>query len=398
MNDISTTIYVPKKIKVGFNNRNDTYTGKLAYIIYYDEKGKLRKETSWNSWRNKSIDPEEYDNEPTSGFVLNKKVGDYSGDWGAHRQAYCRIYDPRGFEFEITINNLLFILEHCTCCPGKGLEGNFVYGWDGKDLVLLPTNSPDYIEIEKYSKRINERKTFKGKNLIIGATYLTKDNEEWIYMGRFDKWDCRMATYYGSSYYYRYDGWNDDVSDTWTKDSYTNHAYKNENKGKHYWFINLNSEWEFDRIKTFKSLSSKIIDVINEKCVQNYTDLYAELEKKSDFSPIDYGKDEVYEYTYEAFKERCDHINDWPNYIDLYSSTYQCLVKLYYDRYYYDGYYDSKGDADKKWYIKYNSKHSKYSNSTEYKVYETLQEAFEDIHPLERKRYLSNGNVYKIGW
>ena len=85
MNDISTTIYVPKKIKVGFNNRNDTYTGKLAYIIYYDEKGKLRKETSWNSWRDKSIDPEEYDNEPTSGFVLNKKVGDYSGSWGNHR-------------------------------------------------------------------------------------------------------------------------------------------------------------------------------------------------------------------------------------------------------------------------------------------------------------------------
>lgn len=397
MNNISTTIYVPKKIKVGFNKRSDTYTGKLAYVIYYDEKGKLRKETSWNSWRDKSIDSEEYDNEPTSGFVLNKKVGDYSGDWGNHRQAYCRIYDPRGFEFEITINNLLFILEHCTCCPGKGLEGDFVYGWDGKDLVLLPTNSPDYIEIEQYSKRINERKTLKGKDLIIGATYLTKDNEEWVYMGRFDKWDCRIATHYGTSYYYRYDGWNDDVSDTWIKDSYTNQAYKNENKGKYYWFIYPERSWKYDRIKTFKSLSSKIIDVIDEKCVQNYTDLYAELEEESDFSPIDYSKDEVYEYTYEAFKEKCDHVNDWQNYIDLYSSTYQGFVKLCYDGYY-NGYYNRKADSDKKWYIKYDSKCSRHLNSTEYRTYESLQEAFKDIRPLERKRYLSNGNVYKIGW
>lgn len=387
MNNINTTIYVPQKIKVGFDNRKDTYTGKLAYVIYYDEKGKLRKETSWNSWRNKSIDPVEYENEPTSGFVLNKKVGDYAGDWGAHRQAYCRIYDPRGFEFEITINNLLFILEHCTCCPGKGLEGNFVYGWDGKDLVLLPTNSPDYIEIEKYSKRINERKAFKGKDLIIGATYLAKDNEEWVYMGRFDKWYCRIATYYGSSYYYRFDGWNDDVSDTWLKDSYTNHAYKNENKGKHYWFINLNSKWKFDRIKIFKSLSSKIIDVINKKCVQNYTDLYEELERESRFSPIDYGKDKVFELSYESFVEITNRINVWPNYIKLYSKAYHEFVELHYGEY-----YNGQRNYDKKWYI------TRYFNSTEYKAYDTARDVYDDIRPLERKRYLANGNVYQIGW
>lgn len=393
MNDISTTIYVPKKIKVGFNNRNDTYTGKLAYIIYYDEKGKLRKETSWNSWRNKSIDPEEYDNEPTSGFVLNKKVGDYSGDWGNHRQAYCRIYDPRGFEFEITINNLLFILEYCTCCPGKGLEGDFVYGWDGKDLVLLPTNSPDYIEIEKYSKRINDRKTFKGKDLIIGATYLTKDNEEWIYMGRFDKWKC-CSEYYGRSSYYRYEWSSKEVDDSWIKDSYINNAYKNENKGRHYWFIYPDAKWKSDRIKIFRSLSSKIIDVINEECVQNYTDLYEELEKESSFSPVDYSNDEVFELSYESFVERTNRINEWPNYIQLYSETYHKFVELYYGEYYND-----QRNPDKKWYIKYYDDYSsRYFAREQYKEYTSVREAYDDIRPLERKRYLANGNIYQIGW
>lgn len=35
--------FIPEKIKVGYQKRQDTYTGKLSYIIYYDKKGVLRK-------------------------------------------------------------------------------------------------------------------------------------------------------------------------------------------------------------------------------------------------------------------------------------------------------------------------------------------------------------------
>lgn len=87
------SIYIPEKIKVGYQNRNDTYTKKLAYVIYYDEKGKLRKETSWNSWRDEKIEPDDFDNEPTRGFVLNKKVGGDRYGWNP-RQTYTRVYDP----------------------------------------------------------------------------------------------------------------------------------------------------------------------------------------------------------------------------------------------------------------------------------------------------------------
>ena len=104
------SIFIPNKINVGYQNREGTYTGKLAYVIYYDERGKLRKETSWQNWRDKNIPNNEYENVPTEGFVLNKKVGGYKSDWN-FRQTYSRIYDPRGFEFEITIDNLLWILE-----------------------------------------------------------------------------------------------------------------------------------------------------------------------------------------------------------------------------------------------------------------------------------------------
>lgn len=176
-------LFIPDKIKVGFQERKDTYTQKLAYVIYYDKAGKLRKEKSWESWRNKSIEPIEYSNVPTEGFVLNKKVGGYKSDWN-FRQAYVRVYDPRGFEFEIDVPNLLYILANCDCSRGKGLEGQFVYSWDGTDLVLLPTSSPDFSKCTEYSLLQNTK--IKKKDLKVGYQYKTKDNEIVTYLGKLD--------------------------------------------------------------------------------------------------------------------------------------------------------------------------------------------------------------------
>jgi len=112
------TLLTTSKIVVGYQEREDTYTKKLAYIIYYDNKGVLRKEKSWRGWidsgdsgyRNEYVDGKytrvlheelvrgplpthEFENVPTEGFVLNKKAGGYSTGWN-HRAASCRVWDP----------------------------------------------------------------------------------------------------------------------------------------------------------------------------------------------------------------------------------------------------------------------------------------------------------------
>jgi len=202
-----TQLYIPDKCKVGLQLRQGTYTGKLGYIIYHD--GKVwRKETSWNSWRHEvgrsysiwnpetrdreegvhdeSVAPIEFDNTPTEGFVLNKKAGGYSSGWN-HRQTYSRVYDPRGWEFEITVENLIYILQECNSYKGKGLEGEFVYSWAGKDLVLLPVTSPDYIASQEFTDLQSVK--FSKKDLIEGHTYLTNRMEEWVYLGRYDVYD-----------------------------------------------------------------------------------------------------------------------------------------------------------------------------------------------------------------
>lgn len=262
---MKSQLFIPNKIKVGFNLRGDTYNGKLAYIIGFDGK-KWRKEPSWESWRlhykdspelqqkkleqfnenvkrqtayynnmvesieknpktynenhyyreytknglegylkksglesnekfipslgnvsnNKEIIPIELENVPTEGFVLNKKAGGYSSGWN-HRSTYCRVYDPRGFEFEITIPNLLFILQECNAMKGKGLEGEFVYSWDGKDLVLLPTSSEDYRASDIYTKAQQGKVSIK--ELEVGLTYKHKSMVDYVYLGRFNYFD-----------------------------------------------------------------------------------------------------------------------------------------------------------------------------------------------------------------
>ena len=142
---------IPPMIKVGFQNRDDTYSGKLAFIVSVDKNKKSGGGKSWENWRDKKIDPIDYQNEPISGFVLNKDVGgsQRSYSWNARREKV-RVYDPRGYEIEINIENLLFVLQECSSIKGKGLEGEFVYAWSGSQLVLLPVSLTDKLNNEKY--------------------------------------------------------------------------------------------------------------------------------------------------------------------------------------------------------------------------------------------------------
>lgn len=176
-------LLIPDTIKVGYQERNGTYTGKLAYVIYYDEKGKLRKETSWQNWRDRNINPDEFKNEPTEGFVLNKGVGGARESWGWNtRNEYIRVFDPRGFEFEISVANLLFILQECNSIKGKGLEGQFVYSWEGTELVLLPTNCFEYKQSSEFTS--NKSKKIAKEDMLPGRRYLDKRGEELLYLGR----------------------------------------------------------------------------------------------------------------------------------------------------------------------------------------------------------------------
>lgn len=211
---MKSNLFIPTKLKIGFQERHDTFTGKLAYVIYYDEKGKLRKETSWNQWRDDSIDVVEIDNTPTSGFTMNKGFTRYS-DWGSGR-AVIRIWDPRDFEFEIALDNLVGILMHSNVSK-REIDEKCVFAWNGTELVLLPCNTEEYQSSVKYTEK--QAKTFSAKTLVPGYTYIPKkEDKPVIYLGRYE--------------HYQEKGYFDDRKVI-------------KAKGKKHWFINIDGTTAF---------------------------------------------------------------------------------------------------------------------------------------------------------
>lgn len=359
---MGVSFFIPKRINVGFQERSGTYTGRLAYIIYFDEKGKLRKETSWNGWRDKKIDNQIFNNEPTSGFVLNKKVGDYVSNWN-HRQAYVRVYDPRDFEFEITIQNLLYILENATSTKGKGLEGDFVYGWDGKDLVLIPCEAPDYKQLVELNALRHSEKKIGARELKIGATYRTRGNDEYVYMGKFDEYE-----------------WNGD-----------------KKKKPQFWFYSRHQEGGGSFI-TMGSVSQKLVEVISEEPAEDYAEIFEKLESNRYYSPIDDTRDEYVPYGADELLGRFnDRFRHWGvtvyvhtgNRIDLRrgeddSFWYEYKNPKYNPRSYWNRHRLNDSDIDERYYLK--------------EEFKDINDVIARLKPLRLCKYLQNGKIYSEGY
>lgn len=337
------SIFIPKEITVGFVNRVDTYTGQLAYIIYKDEKGVLRKKQSWESWRNKDIEPLISENVPTEGFVLNKKAGGYSTGWN-HRQTYVRVYDPRGFEFEISIPNLLYILENTNSIKGKGLDGEFVYGWDGKELLLIPTCTEDYAEGINVRDKLYNKNYIKAKDLKVGATYKNKDGKTLIYMGKYDRYNGSLIKE-GKSYFFC------------RQCDYDSYYIK---KGNYY----------FD---TMKSLGSNIISVVDENCVSNYAELFELLEHNAYYSPIDKSKNEYVDFTFDEFEKYILN-GSWIRFFEKKDDEF---IK------------HSIVIGDDKYKLRINEEYNKIEQ------FDSLKELFEKYKPKYLNRYLANGKLYE---
>ena len=417
-------IFIPKTINVGYQNRSDTYTGKLAYVIYYDEKGKLRKEASWNSWRDEKIPNEEFENIPTSGFVLNRRAGGVEESWGWNaRKTYCRIYDPRNFEFEITIENLLYILENANSIKGKGLEGEFVYGWDGKDLVLMPVESPDYKEISAYNKIVHNNESIKAKDLIVGATYLTKDNQERIYMGKFDYYSYGYE-YFENGEYKTCKKYGEIPRTRSLYGSYSCIKYHSIDYpyGKYFWFAckeydcsYVNGEkiykdtykWKFEVHKSIPK--NRFITCQDDKCTSEYSEIYEAMIRTCIFSPRDYKNIKYITYTFEEFKKYAEETEERYGRVYKKHSYFLSDNHVRYQLNYNDATnlwtviqtYNSYGSEDKSeddYYDRFEFKEEKGFYSWDNKktfIPITIEELYERLKPCYCEIYLENGKLYE---
>lgn len=274
---MNTDMFIPKQLKVGFQERCDTFTGSLGFVTFIDEHGKLRKEGSFESWCDDKIEKKFFDNVPMTGFVMNRKVGGYSNRWN-YRDARIRVYDPRGFEIEVSVENQLYILDHMDSIIGKGFSGELIYAWSGNELILLPTNSFEYKETKKKSDDINERQYVKRKDLKVGGTYYTSQKEKMVYLGFFNEYEHHYQSYIAS---------------------------KKSSKRAYFAKIEENESGETIEINTFYS-PSKLYGVDDENEHPRFKELFEVLEGDVRYNPIDISRSVLEKMEYKDFKERLE--------------------------------------------------------------------------------------------
>lgn len=176
-------LFIPDKVKAGFKSyKNDFPDKDFGYFIYWDEKGVLRKEVSWNSWRDKEIPEKDIDNVPLEGYRVHKVRNGYRYSLWEQRDAKVVVEHPTlGCLFEITPANLLELI------MANGIDNNgiilspCIMCWDNTALVLMSTLSSEYESCVSHSKEIKQNKKIKP---VIGHTYRDRDGFTHTFLGK----------------------------------------------------------------------------------------------------------------------------------------------------------------------------------------------------------------------
>lgn len=158
-----------ENLTIGFNYRNDTYSGKLAFISYSNNGESLFNNSAFSRWVDKRIPLLKIKNNAVNGFVLSKANLHhlYNRSIG-----YTRVFHPEGFDFEIPLDNFYYLMQHTLIDRGQiNSECRIYFSEDGKPWILNneAINSNNFI-VKKvsgdyFSKNLNIKDLHVG-NLI----------------------------------------------------------------------------------------------------------------------------------------------------------------------------------------------------------------------------------------
>jgi len=112
-------------------------------------------------------------NDPQLGFHITKSIS-RSGGWSGNNKLI-RIFDPRGFELEISVDNLVKLMSMTTFIDGE-CQTECVWGRDGSRNVLLPVNSQLYTDAVA-NTTYSDNKGIKLKDVKFGDNVTLKSNE-----------------------------------------------------------------------------------------------------------------------------------------------------------------------------------------------------------------------------
>lgn len=170
-------IKIPEKHYVTFQKR-DGDDLPLAFITPYGEDAAATKRMSTaDSWASGDIKARTIDNDLMAGFRICHSVRRFRT-----QNVLWRVADPRGFELEISSDNLADLLATVTVEKGEILS-RCVWARQRNRDVLLPEESEEYQTAIANTQRNN--KTVNFKDVKPGNTIIFKNGETGKYLGSF---------------------------------------------------------------------------------------------------------------------------------------------------------------------------------------------------------------------
>lgn len=144
--------------------RKDTVRGWASQYVYeYDSNGRGTRVKLESEFRT-------FDNVPIEGFNLGKSVSRWSTS-----NKWFRITDPRGFDLEISAENISEIVQTCDILKGE-IQGKMVWMRDGSTNYLVHESHREY-----QNRNDEENNSYK---VVQGVPFKFGD-EERVYLGRF---------------------------------------------------------------------------------------------------------------------------------------------------------------------------------------------------------------------
>jgi len=358
---MSKNIFIPEKMKIGFYEESGNFTNKTALLVPMEYDGSYRKDKRFSRYSEEELGTMEVENMPMTGFSLLKSKDGSVSRWGKYNYLEkILIFDPRGFEFDISLKNLLFILEQTDMHSIEGAE--LAYGWYDNEFLLLPTQSEDYKE--SFEKSLKERKRgyITPKELIVGATYMTKENLKLIYLGRFNEY------YYQRPFH-----------------------VTSKKSVKPFYFACVHENQTFD-VYTLPNIKHQFVEVLEETEHVRLNEFMAYLETQTYFSPVDNKQTVVEDMSFEFFEEllRIESNNFTRDYFHL--SIVAMNGETYFicpeetspfDQFYFTGEKDEKSREQKHL---YNGKIYEYSH---------YKDIFNILKPSVTHYFQENGRHYK---
>lgn len=128
---------------------------------------------------------EDVENKPASGFRITQSIARCGWNGG---NKVVRIEDPRGFELEISVDNLVKVMSMTTVINGV-IQGECIWGRDGSSNILLPVNSEPYLDAVKNTTDKNKA-VISLRDVTIGDTVTVKASTAYeettgVYLGMY---------------------------------------------------------------------------------------------------------------------------------------------------------------------------------------------------------------------